>query len=53
MATLIAGLFVIVLGILGLIKWASEFILVLKGIIPVVLILAGVITVLIKTIKSL
>jgi len=41
MAVFAGGLAALVLGIIGIIAWCSEFILVLKGSVPLMLILGG------------
>lgn len=41
MAVFAAGLAALVLGIIGIIYWGGEFIFILKGIVPAMLILGG------------
>jgi len=41
MVALIGGLAALVLGLIGLVAWWSEFLLLLKGCIPLVLLLGG------------
>lgn len=45
MVALIGGLITIGLGVLGLIKWIPDFILVLRGSIPAILICGGILAV--------
>jgi hypothetical protein len=41
MKILLGGIVALIIGIVGLIGWWSEFLRVLKGIIPIILVLGG------------
>lgn len=41
MATLVGGIIALILGLIGLVYWGDEFVILLKGAIPVILVLGG------------
>lgn len=45
MAALIIGFISIILGVLGVVKWISDFVLVLRGALPSILVCGGIIAV--------
>jgi hypothetical protein len=45
MVALIVGLIIAVLGVLGILRWTPDFILVLRGSVPVMLVCGGLLAV--------